>query len=302
MGKKTFINKKTVSALKDFICVVPALILLAIFTYYPICKLVQISFTDWNLLNETWNYVGLKNWVWLFNGSGTKYLLNSLKVTFLYTCGEIAVTLGGGLILALVFNRMTKSFSIMRAIVFVPKYVAMSSAAVVYLWILNTDSGILNYLLGQVGIPAVDWLGQRETALISVLMLTGWRVLGYGMMIYLSAMIGISKDYYEASSLDGATAVQQFFKITLPLLSPTTLFLFVTTFISSMKVFQSVDILTQGGPYRSTEVFVYKIYQYAMEDFRMDRASVIAVAFFLLLLIVTASTFKISNKSVHYDS
>ena len=127
MEKKTFINKKTVSALKDFICVVPALILLAIFTYYPICKLVQISFTDWNLLNETWNYVGLKNWVWLFNGSGTKYLLNSLKVTFLYTCGEIAVTLGGGLILALVFNRMTKSFSIMRAIVFVPKYVAMSS-------------------------------------------------------------------------------------------------------------------------------------------------------------------------------
>ncbi len=302
MEKKPFITKKTISALKDFVCVVPALILLAIFTYYPICKLVQITFTDWNLLNETWNYVGLKNWVWLFNGSGTKYLLNSLKVTFLYTCGEITITLGGGLILALIFNRMTKSFSIMRAIVFVPKYVAMSSAAVVYLWILNTDTGILNYLLGLVGIPAVDWLGQRETALISVLMLTGWRTLGYGMMIYLSAMIGISKDYYEASSLDGATGVQQFFKITLPLLSPTTLFLFVTTFISSMKVFQSVDILTSGGPYRSTEVFVYKIYQYAMEDFRMDRASVIAIAFFFLLLIVTASTFKISNKSVHYDS
>lgn len=251
MEKKPFISKKAESAFKDFICVVPSLILLAIFTYYPICKLVQISFTDWNLLNETWNYVGLKNWQWLFNGSGTKYLLNSLKVTFLYTCGEITITLGGGLILALVFNRMTKSFSIMRAIVFVPKYVAMSSAAVVYLWILNTDTGILNYFLGLLGIPAVDWLGQRETALISVLMLTGWRTLGYGMMIYLSAMIGISKDYYEASSLDGATGVQQFFKITLPLLSPTTLFLFVTTFLSSMKVFQSVDILTQGGPYLS---------------------------------------------------
>ena len=160
----------------------------------------------------------------------------------------------------------------------------------------------MNYFITSLGLPAVDWLGNRNTALLSVLLLTGWRAVGYGMMIYLSAMIGISKDYYEAAALDGATAVQRFWKITIPMLSPTTLFLFVTTFISSMKVFQSVDILTRGGPYRSTEVFVYKIYLYAMEDFRMDRASVIAIAFFVLLLAITASTFKISNSSVHYDS
>jgi multiple sugar transport system permease protein/sn-glycerol 3-phosphate transport system permease protein len=290
------------SAVKDFICVFPAMVFLVIFTYYPICKLFQISFTDWNLINDTWNYVGLKNWIWLFNGSGTKHLLNSLRVTVLYSIGELTITLVGGMIFALIFNRMTKSFSIMRAVVFMPKYVAMSSAAVIFLWILNKDNGILNFLLTSVGLPAVDWLGNRKTALISVLMLTGWRAIGYGMMIYLSNMIGISRDYYEAASLDGATAVQSFFKITLPMLSPTTLFLFVTTFISSMKVFQSVDILTSGGPYRSTEVFVYVIYKYAMEDFRMDRASVIAIAFFIMLLVVTASTFKVSNRSVHYDS
>ncbi len=302
MEKKPFMKPRTVSAVKDFVCVLPALIFLAIFTYYPICRLIQISFTDWNLLNDRWNYVGLKNWIWLFNGSGTKHLLNSLKVTILYSIGELAITLVGGLIFALIFNRMNAAFSFMRAVVFVPKYVAMSSAAVVFLWILNTDNGILNYLITSLGLPAVDWLGNRNTALLSVLLLTGWRAVGYGMMIYLSAMIGISKDYYEAASLDGATAVQRFWKITIPMLSPTTLFLFVTTFISSMKVFQSVDILTKGGPYRSTEVFVYKIYLYAMEDFRMDRASVIAIAFFVLLLIITASTFKISNSSVHYDS
>ena len=293
---------RTVSAVKDCVCVLPALIFLAIFTYYPICRLIQISFTDWNLLNDRWNYVGLKNWIWLFNGSGTKHLLNSLKVTILYSIGELAITLVGGLIFALIFNRMNAAFSFMRAVVFVPKYVAMSSAAVVFLWILNTDNGILNYFITSLGLPAVDWLGNRNTALLSVLLLTGWRAVGYGMMIYLSAMIGISKDYYEAAALDGATAVQRFWKITIPMLSPTTLFLFVTTFISSMKVFQSVDILTKGGPYRSTEVFVYKIYLYAMEDFRMDRASVIAIAFFVLLLIITASTFKVSNSSVHYDS
>ena len=290
------------SAIKDFLCVVPALILIALFTYYPIVELIKISFTDWNLLNDTWNYVGFKNWKWLFNGSGTKYLWNSLKVTLLYSIGELSITLIGGMIFALIFNRMTKTFAAMRAIVFMPKYVAMSSAAVVFLWILNTDTGILNYFLSLFGIAPVDWLGDRSTALISVLMVTGWRCIGYGMMVYLSAMMGISTDYYEAAALDGANSVQKFFKITIPMLSPTTLFLFVTTFLSSMKVFQSVDILTQGGPYRSTEVFVYNIYRYAMEDFRMDRASTVAVFFFLLLLVITAATMKIANKKVTYDS
>ena len=293
--KKPFFSQRTLSHFIDFLFVLPALILLGVFTYYPIVKLVQISFTDWNLLNDTWKYVGLKNWQWLFAGSGAKYLWNSLKVTFLYSMGEILVTMVGGMLLALLFNRMTRSFGLMRAFVFVPKYVAMSSAAVVFLWILNTDSGVLNYLLQCIGLPAVDWLNQQSTALPSVLMLTGWRVIGYGMM-------GISQEYYEAASLDGANGVQKFFRITLPLLSPTTLFLLVTTFLSSMKVFQSVDILTSGGPARSTEVFVYLIYRYAMVDFRMDRAATAAVMFFLILLVITVLTMKVSDRSVTYDS
>ncbi len=295
-------NPRKVSAFKDFACVVPVLIFLAVFTYYPIVELIRISFTDWNLLKDTWQYVGFKNWKWLFQGSGTKYLWNSLKVTVLYSVGELSITLVGGMAFALIFNRMNRGFAAMRAIVFMPKYVAMSSAAVVFLWILNTDTGILNYFLSLFGIDPVNWLGDPNTALISVLMLTGWRCIGYGMMIYLSSMMGISSDYYEAASLDGANSVQKFFKITLPMLSPTTLFLFITTFISSMKVFQSVDILTQGGPYRSTEVFVYNIYRYAMVDFRMDRAATVAIFFFVLLLIVTVATMKISKGNVTYDS
>ena len=296
------LSNRTKSKIGDFMFVVPAIILLAVFTYYPICKLFQISFTDWNLLKPEWKPVGLKNWKWLFQGSGAKYLWNSLKVTFLYSCGEIFATLVGGMLFALLFRRMTRSFSAMRAIIFIPKYVAMSSCAVVFLWILNTDFGVLNYLLGLVGIPPVDWLNSQSTALISVLITTCWRVLGYGMMIYMSAMIGSSPQYYEAASLDGASKTQQFFKITLPLLSPTTLFLLVTTFLSSMKVFQSVDILTEGGPARSTEVFVYLIYRYAMVDFRMDRAATAAVMFFVILLIVTICTMKFSQNKVNYDA
>lgn len=302
MKGKNGLNPRKVSAFKDFCCVLPVLIFLAVFTYYPIVELFRISFTDWNLLNDRWQYVGIKNWKWLFGGSGTKYLWNSLRVTFLYSLGELSITLVGGMIFALIFNRMTKGFSIMRAIVFMPKYVAMSLAAVVFLWILNTDHGILNYFLSVFGFGRVDWLNNRSTALFSVLLLTGWRCIGYGMMVYLSAMMGIPTDYYEAASLDGASAVQRFFQITLPMLSPTTLFLFVTTFLASMKVFQSIDILTQGGPYRSTEVFVYNIYRYAMVDFRMDRASTVAIFFFIILLVITVATMKISNGKVNYDS
>jgi multiple sugar transport system permease protein/sn-glycerol 3-phosphate transport system permease protein len=300
--KKPLISNRTRGKMADFCMVLPALILLAIFTYYPVAKLVQISFTDWNLLKPTWNYVGLKNWNWLFNGSGAKYLWNSLKVTFVYTMGEISVTIVGGMIFALLFNRATRGFTLMRAVVFVPKYVAMSSCAVVFLWILNTDYGVLNFLLKELGLQPVDWLNQKSTAMISVLMTTCWRVVGYGMMIYMAAMKGISPQYYEASAIDGANKTQQFFGITLPLLAPTTVFLLVTTFLSAMKVFQSVDILTSGGPARSTEVFVYLIYRYAMVDFRMDRAATSAVMFFIVLLAITAATMKVSDSNVNYDS
>ena len=331
-AKKSFFSSQKISEFKDFSCIVPAMLFLLAFTYFPVLQLIQISFTNWNLINDDYQYVGFKNWLWLFKGSGTKYLLNSLKVTFLYSLGELAITVGGGLLLALIFNigvepgtvknfsgktqysdkkaeKMKKSFSkksaafsAMRAIVFMPKYVAMSSAAVIFLWMLDKEHGVFNYFLGLLGVSPVDWLGNRKIALFSVLMLTGWRAVGYGMIVYVSALQGISRDYYEAADIDGASAIQKFFHITLPMLSPTTLFMFITTFLASMKVFQSVDILTGGGPYRSTEVLVFQIYKYAMEDFRMDRAAAVSLMFFVMLLIVTTLTMKISDRNVHYDS
>ncbi len=295
------LSRKKSKQAGDFATVIPALFFLGLFVYYPVVQVVRISFTNWNLINDSYKYVGLKNWIWLFQGSGTKYLLNSLKVTALYTFGELFVTIVGGLMLAMIFNKLAASFSVMRALVFLPKYIAMSSAAVIFLWILNTDNGILNFIIMKMGGEKVNWLGDKSRALLSILMLTGWRTIGYGMMIYLASMRGISTNYYEAASIDGASKWKQFTRITLPLLSPTTLFLFVTTFISAMKVFQSVDVMTSGGPYRSTEVIVFMIYKYAMEDFRMDRASTVAVFFFIILLIITAATMRVSNRSVNYD-
>ncbi|MCX7027507.1 MAG: sugar ABC transporter permease [Spirochaetes bacterium] len=288
--------------IKDFLCVAPALGFFLVFVYYPIVDLFRIGFTNWNLIKDSYKYVGLKNWKWLFAGSGFNTWLSSLRITFTYTFWEIAITLVGGILLAALFNKESKVFSGLRSAIFMPRYIGISTSAIVFMWILNGQYGILNYVLSLFGIGNINWMNSDKTALASVLILTGWRVVGYGMMIYLAAMRGISPEYYEAAKLDGASAVKRFRYITLPLLSPTTLFLFVTTFIASMKVFQSIDVMTSGGPYESTNVIVYWIYELAFVEFRVDRAAVVATIFFLILLVFTTATMKLSGKSVHYES
>ncbi len=286
---------------KDFLTFQPAVVLLVLFVYYPVIDLLRISFTNWNLLKESYSFVGLKNYRWIFKGTGFKYFTNSLKVTAIYTFWEVFVSLAGGILLALLFNRLTRGFTAMRALVFMPKYIATSTSAIVFIWILNGEYGILNYVLKVFGINGPNWLSDSSTALTGILFLTVWRVVGYAMMIYLAAMKGIPQDYYEAAAIDGADGMHRFRFITMPLLAPTTLFLFVTTFISSMKVFQSVDVMTSGGPYNSTMVMVQWVYNLAFEDFRIDRAAVVSVMFFIILLVSTSATMKYSHKTVNYD-
>ena len=198
-------------------------------------------------------------------------------------------------------KRMTRYFNALRALVFMPKYIATSTSAIIFVWMLNGPHGIVNWALGLLGIVGPDWLANSSTALAGILMLTFWRTVGYAMMIYLSAMKGIPQDYYEAASIDGADKMHCFRFITLPMLAPTTLFLLVTTFISSMKVFQSVDVMTSGGPYDATMVMVQWVYNLSFKDFRVDRAAAASLVFFLVLLAFTTLTMKYSNKNVNYD-
>ncbi len=297
--------------MKDLFCVEPALIFFLLFVYYPVIDLVRISFTDMGILTTgKQTFVGLSNYNWLFNQSGSRYFWESLGITATYMFWEVVITLVGGVLLALLFNHMSRGFNFMRSIVFMPKYIAVSTSAVVFMWILyspaasgaNQVEGILNYVLSRFGITGPHWLIDASTALSGVLILTAWRVVGYAMMIYLSAMQGIPKDYYEAASIDGADGVQQFRYITIPLLAPTTLFLFVTTFIASMKVFQSVDVMTSGGPGTATNVMVEWIYNLTFTDFRTARGAAVSVVFFVILLVCTAATMKVSNRNVNYDA
>ena len=287
---------------QEFLCCVPAMALILLVAYYPIVELIRISFTDWNLIRPTYTYVGLTNWKWLFETWQYNHVLNSFFATLKFTVGHMVIILVAGLLMALLFNRMSRGFSFMRSVVFLPHYVAMTSAALIFMVILNKQYGVANVILEAVAGIRVDWLQTGSLAMLSMIVIASWRSVGYDMLIYLGGMQGISRDYYEAAMLDGASGVTLFFNITLPLLAPTTLFLVVTQFISSMKVYAVADVLTAGGPYRATEVVVYLIYTMAFVDFRVDRAAVVSICFFLFLLVVTALTMNVSERKVNYDA
>lgn len=303
MTKKTTTwFRKHKDNITDFLFGLPAILFFLVFTYYPIVNLFKISLTDWNLTKSSSNFVGLENYIWLFSGPGKEKFFESLKVTLVYATSEVIITIVLGIALAILFNRMTKSFNWMRTAVVLPKYILVASSAMIFLWLYNDQFGILNYIIGLFGMQPINWLGSKSSALWSLIWFTSWRSVGYSMLIYLSAFQGISEQYIEAAKIDGANFWQQLFYIKLPLLAPTTLFLFVTTAVSSMKVFQAVDVLTQGGPYGSTNVLVYYIYDMAFLNNRLDRAAAMGVIFFVILLIFTVLTMKWSDKKVNYDA
>ena len=248
--KKKMSPYKLRGRLADFGYALPALLFFIVFTYYPVVELFRISLTNWNLMKDNYAYVGFKNYIWLFSSTGTglKRLTSSLSVTFLYTLGEVFGSCVLGLLLALLFNRMSRSFKIMRTLVILPKYVTISASALVFLWLYNESYGVFNQLYTALGVTPVNWLGNKDTALLSVIVFSLWRSVGYAMMIYLSAIKGLSQDYFEAAALDGANGRQIFRYITVPLIAPTTLFLGVTSFLAAMKVYQTIEMLTAGGP------------------------------------------------------
>lgn len=287
----------------DFSCALPALLFFVVFTYYPIVELFRYSLTDWNLMKDVYSYVGFKNYQWLFTSAvGWKKFSSTLSITFLYTLGEVVGSCVIGLLLALLYNRMSFPFKIMRTMAIMPKYVTVSASALVFLLMYNDGYGLFNQALVSLGLTPVKWLTSASMALPSVILFSLWRSVGYSMMIYLSAIKGLSPDYFEAASLDGANGLQKFRFITFPLIAPTTLFLSVTSFLAAMKVFQTVDIMTGGGPYESTNVIVHWIYKLAFSNYRVDRAAAVGFLFFLILLVCTVLTMNVSDRKVNYDA
>ena len=206
------------------------------------------------------------------------------------------------LFIALGLNSIVNFKTIFRTIYFLPVVSSMVAVAILWNWIFDPAYGFLNYILGIFGINPIFWLSDPSWALPSIIMVSVWKNLGYSTVLFLSGLQTLPQDCLEASSVDGANTTQTFYKITIPLLSPTIFLVSITSFINAFQTFDSVYILTAGGPQNTTNIMVYWLYKNAFEFYNMGRASAIAYVLFLIILTITLLQWYFRKKWVHFEN
>jgi multiple sugar transport system permease protein len=259
----------------------PAIIILFTFNYYPIYSIFKLSFFRWENFAPERTFVGLENYRNLLD---TPRFWNALKVTFIYTS---AVTIGSiiiGLVLAVILNKKTlilKSF--WRSVFFLPIVTPTVAAAMAWRLLFNPNIGYVNKLLEYFHISGPNWLADTTWALPTIILLGIWKRIGFNLVIYLAALQSIPTVYYESAMVDGANAVKKFWYITIPILKPTTIMLFILSIIDSFLVFDQVIVLTRGGPVNATEVIGWYMYNNAFTFQRMGYGSAISVVIFIII-------------------
>ena len=283
--------------IKPYIVIAPSLLVLLVFWVYPIFEMVGLSFYKWDLISPVKQWVGLANYASLLRDAT---FFQALANTLTYTFFTVALSVGIGMAVALFLMKQTRANRFLQAVVFSPYVVSLASISLLWLWIMNKDYGLLNGILSAMGLHEVDWLGNPGFALGSLVAISVWKSVGYDSLILLSALQGIPDDLYEAASLDNADFVTTFRKITLPMLSPTVFFLVIVELIASLKVFETIQILTQGGPQNATNTLVFSLYQYGFQFNKVGYAAAIGVVLVVIIAIFSVLYFKVLERRVHY--
>lgn len=266
-----------------FLMLLPNLAGFLLFMVGPVIATFIFSFTEYDLL-EPMKFVSFQNYIEMAQDPIIRQtLLNTIVYTVLTV--PIGMCISLGLAVLLDQNIMLQRFY--RGVYFLPSITSMVAVSVVWQWMYNPEFGILNHLLSIFSIPPQKWLSSSATSLISVSIVGIWKNAGYNMMLFLAGLQNISVTYYEAAELDGANVWDKFIRITLPMMRPTISFVFIMSIISSFQVFDSVHLMTGGGPGRSSSVLVHYLYQNAFQYFRMGYACAIAYLLFGLVLIIT---------------
>jgi multiple sugar transport system permease protein len=274
----------------------PSLAHLLVFSVGPLLFALYISFFQWDLLRAEKPFVALANYRELARDPLFWNALRNTAVYSLYVPLTMALALGA----AMVVNQNLRGMRFVRAVAFLPYIASYVAIAIAWQWILDYDYGLLNWLLRQGGLAGVDWLGSPRTALPAVMLVSAWMQLGYQMVVYLAGLQGVPETLHDAARLDGAGAWQRFRHVTLPLLRPVHVYVFVTGVIWSFHAFTLVYVMTEGGPVHSTDVLVYQIYQNAWEFRRMGYASAMSWVLFVLLLALTLAQWRLIERQVDH--
>lgn len=283
--------------IKPYLLVAPAIIAILIFVVYPIICQIVLSFTDWNLIRPKNNFIGFSNYRDLFTSSDFYEVLWN---TLVYTGFVVAFTLGLALLFAFVLMQDSRINRWVQSAIFIPHITALISVSMVFMWLMDPQIGVFNYILRLFGLPGLKWLESSSTAMMSVIIVTVWKSVGYYTLVILGALKGVPKEIYEAAELDNASKAKTFFKITIPMISPTLFFLLVVITIASFNVFDIINVMTAGGPINSTNVLVYYIHTFAFTHMKIGYASAASTVLLLIVILLTLLYFKLLAKKVYY--
>ena len=276
-----------------WVFIAPALAGTFIFIIIPVICSFGLSFTKWDLLNPI-EFVGLDNYIGIFTEPlFYKILINT--IVFAVSTSVFGVIIP--LVLAAILNSKIRGSEFYKTAYFFLFFTPMIVIGVIWEWIFDPNIGLLNKFLHL----HINWLYDPHFAMPALILVSVWKLIGYNMVIFLSALSGISQSMFEAAKIDGADSFQTFKNVTIPLLSPTIFFVVIITAISSFQIFDLIYLMTQGGPLDSTNVLVYAIYKNAFEYFNIGKASAIAYVLFVIILVLTLVQWNLRKKLVYNE-
>ncbi len=304
--------------ISPYLYILPAFIILMAFRLIPIVMSFVISFFDWSI-QGTGRFIGLENYITMLHDP---VFWQSMLNTFWLVIIQVPATIVLSLLFAVLLNRIKYFKSFFRIVYFMPYVTSLVAVSIVWKLMFNSQTGLMNTILGYIGIAPQAWLSESRgifhlmfssiginlprflhgpsQALFGIIIMTVWKSLGYNTIIYLAGLQNISKDYYEAAEIDGATKGKQFWHITVPLISPTTFYVLIMTTIVSFQTFAQIYLMTdKGGPLNTTKLVVYYIYEKGFDMLEMGYASAVALALFILILALTIFQKRV-EKHVNY--
>ncbi|HUX21104.1 MAG TPA: sugar ABC transporter permease [Spirochaetia bacterium] len=279
--------------LHAYLFIAPIIVVFGLFRIYPSVQTLVFSFFKVNVVTKEYVPIGLQNFERLLTDST---FIKSIVNTAIFAVSIVTVSTILGMVLAAMFNTNAKGSGVFRAIYFAPYITSTVAAAVVWGFLYDPKFGLFNYLLKMVGIPPQGWIADSKEALLSIVIFSIWKTIGYNIVIFIAGLQNIPDNYYEAATIDGAGPLTKFLKITMPLLASTTIFIVIYNTILALKVFDQVFVLTAGGPADASTVVVLQIYKQAFENYRFGYAAAMAFVLFVFLIVITVLQFTISRR------
>lgn len=285
-------------AIEAYILILPTIIGLIVFTASPVLASLYYSFTRWNLLS-TPKWQAFDNYIELITEDPLFWI--TIKNTAYYVLGTVPTGTVLALFLAIALNQKIRFVAVFRTIYFLPVVSSVVAISVLWLWLYQSDFGLINELLRFMGFRGVRWLSSVTWAMPAIMIMSIWHGLGYNIVIFIAGLQGIPQDYYEAATVDGANSWHKFVNITIPLLSPVTFFVLTLSVINSFQVFAQAYVMTRGGPVNATKTIVYYLFQQGFENFHMGYASALAYVLFVIIVSLTLFQFWFQKRWVHYE-